>query len=97
MAVDVLVVGHGGEHDRRVRVVGDGNDDGIKFIGMLGEGFAVVFAGEGLRVVLGGPVELVGIDILTDSDAIDEAAGRGVTSHPIIDQWREDAEEEEEA
>ena len=49
LAIDMFVVGHRGEQDRRVRVVRHGDDHRIELVGVLGERLAVVAAGEGVR------------------------------------------------
>lgn len=63
LAVDVLALGEGEGHDRAVGVVGGGDDDGVELSGVFVEGFAVVGAGEGGGVVLGGLGEGVFVDI----------------------------------
>ena len=63
LAIDVFVIGQRGEHDRRVAVVGRGDDDRVELVAEFRESLAVIAAGEGTRMVDGGLGEGVGIDI----------------------------------
>jgi len=58
-----------------VRVVGHGDDHGIEFVAMFGEGFAIVLTGEGVGVVLGGFGKIHGVDIAESGDFDIRVAG----------------------
>ena len=50
LTIDVLVVKHRGEQDRRVGMVGHGNDHRIKFVDVFFKSLAVILTSERIRV-----------------------------------------------
>jgi hypothetical protein len=68
LAVDVLAAVQGPYVDEGVRVVGRGADDGVDVF--LVEALAPVDVGLGLRVGLGGLLEVVGVNIAQGDDVL---------------------------